>query len=252
MNPAQETRQRIRDGSLPGPTAGLAPGFVQTNLVMVPRSAAFDFLLFCTRNPKPCPLIEVVDNGYEAKASASGSDLRKDLPRYRVMLNGSEESAEDVTPWWDDDMVSFLLGCSFSFEAALIRAGLPVRHIELGCNVPMFITSHESIPAGIFSGPTVMTFRPMPAHLVDKTIEITEQYPHAHGGPLHVGDPAEIGISDLTQPDFGDAVPIGDNEVPMFWACGVTPQLAVFNAGLDKVITHDPGHMFITDISDLA
>jgi len=227
-------------------------GYVQANLVVVPRSAAFDFLLFCTRNPKPCPIVEVVDTGYEAYGCAPGSDLRTDLPRYRVWVDGEQIVAKDVSSWWSDDLVSFLLGCSFSFEAALVREGIPVRHLELGCNVPMFITNRETVPAGIFDGPTVMSFRPMPKHLVDEVIRITERYPHAHGGPLHIGDPAEIGITDINNPDFGDAVPINEDEVPMFWACGVTPQQAAMNASLAKVITHEPGHMFITDVSDLS
>lgn len=241
----------MRLGELRGPTAGLAPGRVQANLIAVPRSVAFDFLLFATRNPKPCPVIEVVEYGTEAKRCAPGSDLRTDLPGYRRFVNGRHvESSTTASNWWRDDLVAFLLGCSFTFDAALAAAGVPVRHVETGVNVPMFITDRRCEPAGVFDGPLVVSMRPIPRHLVTLATEITARFPHAHGAPVHIGDASDIGIDDLTSPDFGDALPLGDNDVAVFWACGVTPQLALEAAAPDLAITHEPGEMFITDLDD--
>lgn len=252
INEARSAREACRSGAHVGPTVHLAPGHVQANLVVLPRAVAFDFLLFATRNPKPCPIVEVIEHGTEAVRTAPGSDIRTDVPGYRLFRNGEHvDSGTDASSWWRDDLVSILLGCSFSFEAALVRHGLPVRHLELGRNVPMFVTNRPCDSGGAFAGPLVVTFRPMPADLVDKAIEVTTPYRHAHGSPVHVGDPAELGIVDLAQPDFGDAVPIQDGEVPMFWACGVTPQLAIAAASPEIAITHEPGEMFITDLSDI-
>lgn len=246
---ARRARLAIRAGEHTGSTAHLAPGCVQSNLVVLPWAVASDFVTFAARNPKPCPIVEVVEQGAEAVRSAPGSDLRTDVPRYRLFVDGAHtDSATDATDWWRDDLVSVLLGCSFSFEAALMRAGLPVRHIEQGCNVPMYITDRQCKPAGDFAGPLVVSMRPMPAGSVEQARRITEAYPQAHGGPVHAGDPAGLGISDLNAPDFGDPVDIHDGEVPMFWACGVTPQLAIANAAPELAITHEPGHMFITDL----
>ena len=246
---AQRARLRIRAGEHTGPTAHLAPGCIQANLVVLPRAVASDFVAFATRNPKPCPIVEVIERGTEAVTAAPGSDLRTDIPRYRLFVDGAHsDSATDATAWWRDDLVSVLLGCSFSFEAALMQAGLPVRHIEQGRNVPMYITDRACEPAGDFASPLVVSMRPMPAELVEQARRITEDYPQAHGGPVHAGDPAGLGIADLHSPDFGDAVDIHTGEVPMFWACGVTPQLAIANAAPEVAITHEPGHMFITDL----
>ena len=246
---ARRARLAIRAGEHTGPTAHLAPGRLQANLVVLPRAVAPDFVTFAARNPKPCPIVEVVEQGTEAVHSAPGSDLRTDVPRYRLFVEGVHtDSATDATAWWRDDLVSVLLGCSFSFEAALLRAGLPVRHIEQGCNVPMYVTNRPCEPAGDFAGPLVVSMRPMPAGSVEQARQITEAYPAAHGGPIHIGNPAGLGIADLNAPDFGDAVDIHDGEVPMFWACGVTPQLAIANAAPEIAITHEPGHMFITDL----
>src|SRR5437762_8244613 len=199
--PAQ-LRARFRSGELDIPTAGLALDYVQTNLVMLPGEAAFDFLLFCQRNPKPCPIVEVLEPGRYEPRVAPGADLRSDVPRYRIYRDGelAEEMAE-VRSLCGDDMVSFLLGCSFSFEAAMLQADLPVRHIECGCNVPMFRTSRACVSAGRFAGPLVVTMRPIPAALVPQTILLSAQFPHAHGAPVHVGDPASLGITDLAHPD---------------------------------------------------
>ncbi len=246
---AQRARLRIRAEEHTGPTADLAPGCVQANLVVLPRAVASDFVTFAARNPEPCPVVEVVEHGTEAALSAPGSDLRTDVPRYRLFVDGVHtDSATDATVWWRDDLVSVLLGCSFSFEAALMRAGLPVRHIEQGCNVPMYITDRQCKPAGDFAGPLVVSMRPMPAESVEQARRITEAYPQAHGGPVQAGDPVGLGILDLNTPDFGEPVDIYDGEVPMFWACGVTPQLAIANAAPEIAITHEPGHMFITDL----
>ena len=246
---ARRARLAIRAGEHTGPTAHLAPGCVQANLVVLPRAVASDFVTFAVRNPKPCPIVEVVEQGTEAVQSAPGSDLRTDLPRYRLFVDGVHaDSATDATAWWRYDLVAVLLGCSFSFEAALLRAGLPVRHIEQARNVPMYITNRHCEPAGDFAGPLVVSMRPMPAESVEQARQITEAYPQAHGGPVHVGDPDKLGISDPHAPDFGDAVDIFPGEVPMFWACGVTPQLAIANARPELAITHEPGHMFITDL----
>ena len=246
---AREARLAIRAAKHTGPTAHLAPGCVQANLVVLPRAVASDFVAFATRNPKPCPIVEVVEHGTEAVSTAPGSDLRTDVPRYRLFLDGTHaDSATDATGWWRDDLVSVLLGCSFSFEDALMRAGLPVRHIEQSRNVPMYVTDRQCEPAGDFAGPLVVSMRPMPSRRVEQARQVTAAYPQAHGGPVHAGDPAELNIADLQAPDFGDPVDIRDGEVPVFWACGVTPQLAIVNAAPEIAITHEPGHMFITDL----
>ncbi len=191
----------------------------------------------------------MVEQGTEAVRTAPGSDLRADLPRYRLFVDGAHaDSATDATSWWRDDLVTVLLGCSFSFEAALMRTGLPVRHIEQGCNVPMYVTDRQCEPAGDFAGPLAVSMRPMPEALVEQARRITEAHPLAHGGPVHVGDPTQLGIADLGTPDFGDPVDIPAGEEPMFWACGVTPQLALANAAPEIAIVHEPGHMFITDL----
>lgn len=250
MTEPREVRQQIREGKWRQPTAGLAPGFVQANLVILPRDLAFDFLLFAQRNPKPCPVIEVTDVGSsEPKLSAPGADLRTDVPRYCVYRDGAlANEVTDLRSVWRDDFVSFLLGCSFTFESALLQAGVPVRHIEEGRNVPMFITSIPCAPAGVFRGPLVVTMRPIPAPLVARAVQISGRYPGVHGAPVHLGDSATIGIRDLQAPDFGDAVTIRPGEVPVFWACGVTPQAVAMQAKPPLMLTHAPGHMFITDL----
>ena len=247
--PARQARLAIGAGEHTGPTAHLAPGCLQANLVVLPKAVAPDFITFAERNPRPCPIVEVIEHGTEAAKSAPGSDLRTDLPRYRLLVDGVHtDSATDAIGWWRDDLVTVLLGCSFSFEAALMRAGLPVRHIEQSRNVPMYITDRQCEPAGDFEGPLVVSMRPMPAAMVEQARRITGAYPQAHGAPVHAGDPAGLSISDLNAPDFGDPVEIYDGDVPMFWACGVTPQLAITKAAPEIAIVHEPGHMFITDL----
>jgi uncharacterized protein YcsI (UPF0317 family) len=250
-SPAQ-ARQRFRAG-LRTATAGWAMGYAQANLVVLPQDFAFDFLLFTQRNQQACPVLDVTDPGSPLTVLAPGADLRTDLPAYRVWERGECVSeAADVTSFWRGDLVAFLLGCSFTFERALLAAGVPVRHIEQGGNVPMFITSRPCRPAGRFSGPLVVSMRPIPADLVATAVQVTSRYPAVHGAPVHIGSPAALGIADLAKPDFGDPVTSQDSDVPVFWACGVTPQLALASGRPPIAITHAPGHMFITDTLDRA
>lgn len=254
MNPEispRELRKLIRKGEWTAPTSGVAKGYVQANLVMVPQDQAFNFLLFCVRNPKPCPILDVLELGQVEPAIAPGADLRTDLPRYRVFENGKfKDEVEDVSDVFTDDMVSFLMGCSFSFENAMLAAGLPIRNLAEGKNVSMYITDIASKPAGSFSAPLVVTMRPMTPKQAVRAVQITTRFNLAHGAPVHIGAPEEIGIKDLNLPDFGDAVTIDSGEIPVFWACGVTSQLAATSIALPRVITHAPGHMFISDLKD--
>ncbi len=247
-----EVRRRARSGELTGPTAGLALGYVQANLVVVPRDLAFDFLLFCQRNPKPCPLLDVTEAGCpEPSLVAPGADLRTDLPRYRVYRQGElVDDPTDLHAWWRDDLVAFLLGCSFTFENALLQAGLPVRHLEAGCNVPMYRTNRACRPAGVFRGSMVVSMRPLTPAQTVKAVQICARFPRAHGTPIHIDDPQALGIGDLSRPDFGDAVEVRPGEQPVFWACGVTPQAVAMEVRPPLLITHKPGHMFVTDVRD--
>ncbi|HXD88759.1 MAG TPA: putative hydro-lyase [Urbifossiella sp.] len=245
-------RQACRQGQFAGPTPGLAPGFVHANLVAVPRDWAFEFLLFCQRNPKPCPLLDVTEPGDpEPKFAAPGADLRTDLPSYRIWKNGElVDEPTDAMRYWRDDLVAFLIGCSFTFENALVTAGVPVRHIEEGVNVPMYITNIACRAAGRFAGPMVVSMRPLLPSLAVKATQVCSRFPRAHGAPVHFGDRATIGIANLNRPDFGDAVTIHPGEMPVFWACGVTPQAVLMKAKPPFAITHKPGHMFVTDWKD--
>jgi uncharacterized protein YcsI (UPF0317 family) len=252
ISTVQRLRADIRACRLTGTTAGLAPGFAQANLVVLPADEAAGFHAFCVANPAPCPLLEVTAPGDPTPhALAPEADLRTDLPSYRVYRHGElAEVRSDITSLWRDDLVAFLIGCSFTFEQALLRAGVPVRHLELGRNVPMYRTTRPCAPAGSFHGPLVVSMRPIPAGLVEKARSITAAYPHMHGAPVHAGDPADLGIRDLDAPDYGDPVPVREGEVPVFWACGVTPQAAAVASRVPFMITHSPGCMFITDRLD--
>lgn len=245
-------RLACREGRWTGPTAGLAYGYAQANLAILPREDAFDFLRFCTRNPKPCPLLEVLDPGDpEPKLTAPGADIRTDLPKYRVYRRGElVEERTDILDLWRDDLVAFLIGCSFTFEGPLLEAGVPVRHIECGCNVPMYRTNIPCVPAGRFAGPMVVSMRPIPARLVARAVEVTARAPAFHGAPVHIGAPEALGIQDLGRPDWGDPVPIYPGEVPVFWACGVTPQAVALASRTELLISHAPGHMFVTSRLD--
>lgn len=243
-------RQAIRAGVWTGHTSGLAPGYVQGNVVILPASDANDFLRFCQRNPKPCPLLAVSEPG-EALLPELGDDvdIRFDVPRYRVWRAGQLVGEPDaIDALWQPDLVTFVIGCSFSFEQALLDAGIPLRHIACGNNVAMYRTSLPTKPAGRFHGPLVVSMRPMSAANAIRAIQVTSRLPNVHGAPVHIGDPAEIGIADLSRPDFGDPVDILPGEIPVYWACGVTPQAVVMEARPDLCITHAPGSMLITDL----
>lgn len=248
----KELREMCRMGKWRAPTAGQTPGYVQTNVAVLPRDLAFDFLVFCQRNPKPCPLVEVLEAGVtEPKFTSPGADIRTDVPLYRIYRDGVlSGEVENILGEWRNDLVTFLLGCSFTFETAMMAAGLPLRHIEQNRNVSMYRTNIPTVPAGVFSGPMVVSMRPIPHNQVVRAVQVTSRFPGVHGAPVHIGDPAVIGISDLAQPDYGDAVDIYEGEVPVFWACGVTPQAAAVQSKPSLMITHSPGHMFVTDVRD--
>jgi uncharacterized protein YcsI (UPF0317 family) len=246
----QTARARIRAG-LAGPTAGVAAGRTQANLIAVPADWAYDVLLFCTRNPEPCPVLDVTDAGSWTTVLAQDADLRTDLPRYRVWRDGElVDEPTDVRAHWRKDLVSFLIGCSFTFEWALARAGVPIRHVEQGRNVPMYVTTRPCRPAGRLRGPLVVSMRPVPRQLLAAAVRETRRFPAVHGGPVHCGDPSVLGIGDLGRPDFGDAVECAPDDIPVFWACGVTPQAAVAASRPPFAITHAPGRMFLTDALD--
>ncbi len=290
----REIRELCRRGTFDRPTAGVARGFTQANLVVLPAELASDFETFCRLNPKPCPLLEVTGPGrFEPTSTAPGADLRTDLPRYRVYSQGKMvDRPKSILSYWPDAteprarrgasstsvradarrpdhlwedparhsperlespshvFVAFLIGCSFTFESALLEAGIPVRHIEEGCNVPMFRTNIPCKPAGRFAGSLIVSMRPMTPEQATAAGRVTAAYPSAHGSPVHIGDPHFIGIEDLGQPDYGDTVTIRREEISVFWACGVTPTEAIIAARPDIAITHEPGHMFVTDVSD--
>jgi len=250
----REIRRDIRNGKLTGITAGLGAGHVQANLAVLPRDCAYDFLLFCQRNPRPCPLLEVTDAGStEPVGVAPGADLRTDLPRYRIYKQGElADEVTDATPYWRDDLVAFLLGCSFTFEWALLEAGIHLWHVEHGKNVAMWRTSIPCRPAGVFHGPVVVSMRPIASADLSKAVTASARFPGAHGAPIHIGDPAAIGIRDLARPDWGDAQEFRPGDVPVFWACGVTPQAVALASKPAFMITHSPGHMFITDVPNSA
>ncbi|GHS87292.1 DUF1445 domain-containing protein [Synergistales bacterium] len=249
---AREVRQLIREGKWTAPTSGVSLGHAQANMIILPKDWAYDFLLYATRNPKPCPILDVTEVGSpEPKLIAPGADVRTDLPKYRIWKNGElVGEPTDIKAEWRDDLVAFMIGCSFSFESALLQAGIGIRHIEEDRNVPMYLTSVPCIPAGRFSGNTVMSMRPVPYNQVVKAVTCTARFPSVHGAPLHVGNPAAIGVKDINKPEFGEAVTIKDGEVPVFWACGVTPQAMVMQSKPPFAITHAPGHMFIADKRD--
>lgn len=251
MHP-KEVRRLIKEQKITGQTSGMCSGYAQANLCILPKEYAFDFLLFCMRNPKPCPILEVGDTGSKRiKSMAENGDVCTDFPKYRIWKKGVlTEEVSDISEYWNDDFVYFLIGCSFSFESELLEAGVPVRHIEEGRNVPMFNTNIVLDKAGVFHGNMVVSMRPIPYDLVVKAVNVTAAMPRVHGAPIHIGCPENIGITDISKPDYGDAVTIKEGEVPVFWPCGVTPQNAVMAVKPSVAITHSPGHMFITDVKN--
>lgn len=246
----REIRTEVRAGRWSGVTSGLAAGYAQANLVALPENLASDFLEFCQRNPRACPLMEVTEMGStEPTRVAPGADLRTDLPRYRVYRDGAlVDEVTDASGYWRADLVCFLIGCSFTFEWALMEAGIPLWHVQHGRNVAMWRTAIECEPAGIFRGPLVVSMRPIPSALVERAVRVSARLPGAHGAPIHIGDPRAIGIEDLGSPEWGDPQEFGEDDVPVFWACGVTPQAAALASGVPFMITHSPGHMFVTDV----
>jgi uncharacterized protein YcsI (UPF0317 family) len=249
LSTGRAARLAIRRNQHAGPTSGLAPGFVQANLAILPQALAQGFLQFCQLNPKPCPLLGISAPGDpRIPALADDLDIRTDLPRYRVWRDGAlVDEPSDVAKWWRDDLVTFAIGCSFSFEQALLEAGIELRHMSCNCTVPMYRTSVETAAAGPFHGPLVVSMRPMKPADAIRAIQITTRFPSVHGAPVHIGKPESIGIKDLARPDWGDAVPVHDDELPVFWACGVTPQSVIMAARPDFCITHYPGAMLVTD-----
>ncbi|MFT4518208.1 MAG: hypothetical protein ACI9JM_000589 [Halioglobus sp.] len=244
-----QLRQRIRSGHFQGNTSGQVPGFVQCNLVILPADSAAQFQRFCQLNPKPCPLIAVGEPGDPALPPLGDMDIRTDVPSYRIFRNGElTEEVPDISALWQNDMVSFALGCSFSFEEALVADGLEIRNLTEGVNVPMYRTNIDCASAGAFAGKMVVSMRPFQAKDAIRAIQICTRFPSVHGAPIHLGDPAMIGIKDLAATDYGDAVTMNQGEIPLFWACGVTPQVALEAAQLPLAITHSPGSMLVTDL----
>ncbi|MEO9527220.1 putative hydro-lyase [Roseibium sp.] len=251
---ADARKTAIRRGDYKSHTAGLAKGFLQANVVITSSDYALDFMRFCHRNPKPCPLIGVSDTGSPIMHTLGADiDIRTDIPAYNIYRHGElAESVHDISGIWDSNLVAFALGCSFTFEHALMEAGIDVWHISNDRTVPMFRTAIPTVPAGPFQGNTVVSMRMIPTDRVEEAVAISSRFPLAHGAPLHIGDPEKIRIADIGAPDWGDPVPTPGTHTPVFWACGVTPQAVIRNARLPVCITHKPGHMLITDVPDGA
>lgn len=245
-------RCAARAGRLAGPTSGLARGHVQGNLAILPEDLAADFLRFCHFNPKPCPVIGMSEPGdFRIPSLGDDLDIRTDLPRYRLWRKGELiDEPLSIEPYWRDDLVAFVIGCSFSFEEALVEDGIPLRHLDDGTNIAMFRTNIPCMPAGPFAGPLVVTMRPLKPADAIRAIQITSRFPATHGAPVHIGLPEQIGIHDLAKPDYGDAVEVRPDEIPVFWACGVTPQAVIAAAKAPFVITHAPGAMLVTDLKN--
>ena len=247
-----EVRRLIRSGEIDFQTSGMCNGYAQANMAILPKELAFDFLLFAQRNQKPCPVLDVTEAGSPVpRLIAPDADLRYDIPRYRIYRYGElTDEVTDLEKYWRDDLVAFLLGCSFSFEGPMLDAGLDVRHITDKHNVPMYITNIQCVPAGVFHGPMVVSMRPMCPKDAIRAVQVTSRMPFVHGAPIHIGDPEAIGIKDVMRPDFGEPSRIEPGEVPVFWACGVTPQAVAMAVKPEFMITHAPGHMFISDVKN--
>lgn len=251
LTPA-EARELIRKKELNVQTSGIAEGHVQGNLAILPKENALDFLIFAQRNPKACPILDVTDIGDpEPKIVAPGADIRYDIPKYRIYKKGELiKEVDSIEEYWNENMVGFIIGCSFSFEKAMLSAGIPVRHIEDKHNVPMYLTNIDTVPAGPFHGKMVVSMRPIPEDQIVRAVTVTSRFPSVHGSPVHIGNPESIGIKDINKPDFGEKSEIKEGEVPVFWACGVTPQSIAMTSKPEIMITHAPGHMLICDPID--
>lgn len=251
--PIETVREHIRQARYQSHTAGIGAGLLQANLAIMPAQYALDFMRFCQRNPKPCPLVGVTDTGDPVMRTVGNVDIRTDLPGYNVYQDGElSRQCTDICDLWQADSVGFALGCSFTFEAALIQRGIRLAHIEQDRIVSMYRTNLQTVPAGPFGGGMVVSMRCIPNHQIDLAVEVSKQFPHAHGAPVHIGNPAQIGITRLDQPDWGDTTNVGPDQTPVFWACGVTPQNAITQAGLPLFISHTPGSMLITDVPEGA
>ncbi|WP_299615572.1 putative hydro-lyase [Pelagibius sp.] len=248
---ARDVREAVRAGAWRTTTHGLARGFVQANVAIVPEAYALDFMRFCHRNPKPCPLLDVTDTGDpEFRQIAPGSDVRTDLSEYSVYRDG-ELAAEpgDIRDLWREDLVAFAMGCSLSFDQILLDHGIDVAHLDRpGGRIAVYTSGLQCAAAGPFEGPMVVSMRPIPRHQLDRVIEVTSRYPATHGGPVHVGDPREIGIDDPDKVDWGAPAVVGPEDETVFWGCGVTPQAVAMAARLPLMITHKTGHMLLTDL----
>ena len=251
LNPAK-ARDLIRSNNWKSSTAGISLGFAQANFICLPKKFSFEFITFCQRNSIACPILEIIEPGQTSPSLvAKKSDLRTDLPKYLIYKRGELiDEVTDIMSFWNDDLVSILLGCSFTVDNSLLKAGIPIRHIEQGSSDSMYITNIECHRSGSFYGKLIVSMRPIPKSLVKKAVNISSQYILAHGEPIQIGSPKAIGIKDISKPDYGDPVPVNDGEIPVFWACGVTSQLAVLKANVEFFICHKPGHMFITDLTD--
>ena len=249
---SNQLREKIRNNQFNEPTCGYAKGFIQTNLVIIETEYADDFNNFCDNNPKPCPIVERLEGGSFNPNTAKNSDLRTDIVLYRKFVNGDFDcELNNLTDELSSEFTAFLLGCSFSFENALTGSGIYLPHFEKKGNVAMYSTSLNTKPSKYFSGPLVVSMRWIPEDKVDQAVKITEKYIKNHGGPIHIGDPSKIGINSIESPDFGDYwSPLNKNDVPVFWACGVTPQLSLQKSKLPLVYTHSPGYMFVTDLKE--
>ncbi|GAB3629068.1 putative hydro-lyase [Pandoraea terrae] len=249
-----EFRQAVRNGQFRGPTAGYCGDYAQANLAILPSAYANDFLRFCQANPKPCPLLAVGEPGqWHVPALGREVDIRSDVPAFYIYRDGRlAQETDSLADVWQNDFVVFAIGCSFSFEQMLAKEGIPLRHVEEGRNVPMYRTKIANRRAGIFGGELVVSMRPMRGADAIRAVQITSRFPGVHGAPIHIGDPAELGIEDLAKPEFGDAVTIKEGELPVYWACGVTPQTAIMGAKLPLAIAHKPGHMLMTDITNAS
>lgn len=244
----QELRAIFREGRWSGGTEGLARGYAQANLIILPKEVALEFLIFCQRNPQPCPIVEVTDPGSPMITQWAKGDLRTDLPRYSVYKDGElVDQPTDITHYWRDDLVGFLIGCSYSFEQGLLNAGIPLRHQDENKIVSVYTTDVQCVPAGRFAGPMVVSMRPIKRDQLVRAVQVTSRFPATHGAPVHIGDPSLIGV-DLGKTDFDTGVfELAEDEVPVFWGCGGTPQAVALQSKIDFMITHKIGHLFITD-----